>query len=91
MIKCDYCPDNAHSIYNEEFLCKRHYAVLAPKKNIEETIHLVHKTHLEKKLNAKYTELINDFTTKEEFDSILEGFLVDVEIIRNNNEIYSEI
>ena len=51
----------------------------------------VPKTLLESKMKSRYTELISRPYTPEEFDQIVTNFKIDVEIIKMQNPIYTDI
>jgi hypothetical protein len=87
-MKCHFCIDKATSIYNEEYLCERHYKILYLKTEHKRPTRLVPKSRLESKLKKKYMELISRPQTPEQFNKIVEDFKRDVEIIKKENKIY---
>lgn len=88
MKTCHYCHAKATSIYNEEYLCRRHYKALYLKTENKQPCRLVPKTKLESKLKKKYMELISRPQNPEQFQKIIDDFKKDVELVKKENAIY---
>lgn len=91
MENCNYCPDPATSICNEEYLCSRHYRALYLKKTKAAPLRTVFKTREEARLKRHYVELFSRPQTAQEFSLLVIAFKADAARIVRENPLYRDL
>ena len=88
MRKCEYCKDEATTIYGFELLCERHYDALYLKSSKIKQLKEVPKTEKEKKLSAKYMKILEnfDFNNMNDFQKLIKKFKRDARSVIAENK-----
>jgi hypothetical protein len=80
--KCKHCLEVSVVIYNDIFLCAKHYKLYL--KDLDTTpVRLVHKTALESSLKIKYMKLLDRCMLPEDYEALAIKFKKSIEYIDN--------
>ena len=79
---CEHCQEASVVIYNDIFLCYKHYKLYL--KDLNTTpVRLVYKTALESSLKIKYMKLLNRCMLPEDYEALAIKFKKSLEYIDN--------
>lgn len=81
--KCEHCNETSAVIYNDTFLCPKHYKRLHLKLEKIKPIRLVPKTALEASLKIKYMKLLDRCMLPQDYEALAIKFKKSLEQIKN--------